>query len=93
MRAKPRGADGRPPSVNAQAARMTKAGLMNSDGCRPKIQRREPFTSAPNISAAMISANETTKEHQAPRGGRGAATGTTSPPASPPRAAAARSGG
>ena len=49
------GAAGLPPSVKAQAASTTKAGLMNSDGCSPKIQRREPFTSAPNSSAATIS--------------------------------------
>ena len=58
-RASPLGAPSRPPSVNAQAASTTKAGLMNSDGCTPMIQRREPLTSAPNISAATISANET----------------------------------
>ena len=48
----------RPPSVKAQAARTTNAGLMNSDGWRPKIQRRAPLTSAPNMSARMMSANE-----------------------------------
>ena len=45
----------RAPSENAQAARITKAGLTNSLGCTPKIQRLEPFTSWPNTSATMIS--------------------------------------
>ena len=49
-----------PASAKAQAARMTKAGLMNSDGCRPKIQRFEPFTSTPYLSANRISASDTT---------------------------------
>ena len=40
---------------------------MNSDGWRPKIQRRAPLTSAPNISARMISANETTNTTSAAR--------------------------
>ena len=53
------GAPGRAPSASAQAVSTMKAGLMNSEGCRPSIQRREPFTSAPNISAAKISARLT----------------------------------
>ena len=57
----------RPPSVNAQAARTTNAGLMNSDGWRPKIHRRAPFTSAPNMSARMMSANDTTNVTSAAR--------------------------
>ena len=61
------GAEARPPSVKAQAARITKAGLMNSEGCSPKIQRREPLTSAPNSSAATISAMLTTKRISAAR--------------------------
>ena len=40
-----------PPSENSQAARMTKAGLTNSEGWMPMpasmIQRRAPLTSAP----------------------------------------------
>ena len=35
-------------SENSQAARTTKDGFRNSEGWMPKIQRREPFTSAPN---------------------------------------------
>ena len=57
----------RPPSVKAQAARTTKAGLMNSEGCRPKIQRRAPLTSAPNMSARMMSANDTANVSNAAR--------------------------
>ncbi len=42
----------RVPSANAQAARTTKAGFRNSDGCTEPIgpsvsQRRAPFTSMP----------------------------------------------
>ena len=57
----------RPPSVKAQAARTTNAGLMNSDGCRPKIQRLAPLTSAPNMSARMMSANDTANVSNAAR--------------------------
>ena len=46
---------------------MTKAGLMNSEGWTPKIQRREPLTSAPNISARTISAMLTAKTISAAR--------------------------
>ncbi len=46
----------RPPSEKAQAHRITKAGFTNSLGCRPKIQRFEPFTSCPNMRARTISA-------------------------------------
>jgi hypothetical protein len=41
------GAPGRDPSAKAQEASTTNAGFRNSEGCRPKIQRFEPFTSAP----------------------------------------------
>ena len=57
----------RPPSVKAHAASTTNAGLMNSEGCSPKIQRLAPFTSAPNISARMIRASDTTKVSNAAR--------------------------
>src|SRR5271165_6599606 len=57
----------RPPSVKAQAARTTKAGLMNSEGCRPKIQRRAPLTSAPYMSARRMSRNDTTNSSNAAR--------------------------
>ena len=57
----------RPPSVKAQAARTTNAGLMNSEGCRPKIQRLAPLTSAPNMSARMMSANDTANVSNAAR--------------------------
>ncbi len=57
----------RPPSVKAQAASTTNAGLMNSDGWRPKIQRLAPLTSAPNMSARMMSANDTAKVSNAAR--------------------------
>ena len=50
------GAPTRPPSAKAQAHSTTNAGLTNSDGCTPAIQRREPLTSTPNISAATTSA-------------------------------------
>ena len=53
--------------MKAQAARTTNAGLMNSDGWRPKIQRRAPLTSAPNISARMMSANDTANVSSAAR--------------------------
>ena len=45
-----------PPSAKAQAPITTNAGLTNSDGCTPTIQRREPLTSTPNISASTTSA-------------------------------------
>ncbi len=57
----------RPPSAKAQAQSTTKAGLTNSDGCTPAIQRREPFTSTPNASARTISAMLTTKTISAAR--------------------------
>ena len=50
-----------PPSEKAQATRMTKAGLRNSEGWTPKIQRREPFTSWPNSRATTISPMAATK--------------------------------
>jgi hypothetical protein len=46
---------------------MTKAGLMNSDGCTPMIQRREPLISAPNSSARTISARLTANTISAAR--------------------------
>ena len=51
------------PSEKAQAARMTKAGLTNSDGCSVTLpmfsQRCAPFTSGPNCNAANTSSIET----------------------------------
>ena len=50
-------------SENSQAASTTNAGLADSEAWiltpRMVIQRREPFTSGPNSSVAMISATET----------------------------------
>ena len=61
------GAPIRPPSANAQAASTTNAGLTNSDGCTPAIQRREPLTSAPNISASTTNVIATMKTINAVR--------------------------
>ncbi len=46
---------------------MTKAGLMNSLGWMPKIQRFEPFTSWPNSRATTIRAMPSTKVSKAAR--------------------------
>ena len=39
----------------------TNAGLRNSDGCTPRIQRRAPLTSCPHTRVASTRATETTK--------------------------------
>ena len=84
----------RPPSENAQAARITKAGLRNSDGWiatpASEIQRRAPFTSAPKSSVATTSAMPTTIDAAAPRAAHAAAR-RSSRSASPRRPAAGTS--
>ena len=58
-------------SANSHAIRITKAGLRNSDGWMltpaSTIQRRAPFTSAPNTSVAAVIASATTNTTSASR--------------------------
>ena len=58
-------------SANSQEIRITKAGLTNSDGWMltpaSTIQRRAPFTSAPNTSVAAVRARQTMKTTSARR--------------------------
>ena len=58
-------------SANSQAMRMTKAGLTNSEGWmltpRSTIQRRAPFTSAPNCNVAASMMTDTTNTNSASR--------------------------
>ena len=63
-------------SANSQEIRITKAGLRNSDGWMltpaSTIQRRAPFTSAPNTSVARRHADARGRRRQARGGGSGA---------------------